>query len=228
MRDVLRLPEGERVQMFDGQGHLAVAMVEAAAAASSGSPRRRPLVLRPLSHSSVPAPELELTLIQAVIKGARMDWLVEKATELGVDRLVPLVTSRTIVRPGRGDKGRKVERWQRIVLGASRQCGRAWLPTVEPLTDVRGLADRAPAFDLLLVGALEAGAAALGPVVREARSAGLQRVGVVIGPEGDLDDTELTTLREAGARFVSLGERVLRAETAGLFALSILDYELRQ
>lgn len=193
---VLRVRPGDRFSAFDGSG------VEALAEVVSVGTKVTARVL----ERSRPAVEagLKVTLYLALVKGERFDWAVEKATELGVARLVPLQTERTDVRdPGETRR----ERWQRIAVSAAAQCGRVRVPRVEAPVSLSAV--RGPGF-LLAPG----GPPLVGPWPEE--------MSLVIGPEGGFTDDEVRQAEQAGLRVAGLGPRVLRVETAAVAALSLV------
>ncbi|MDD4102567.1 MAG: RsmE family RNA methyltransferase, partial [Kiritimatiellae bacterium] len=163
-----------------------------------------------------------LTLFACISKGSRMDWTVEKAVELGADRIVPVISERTVVRLDATEGTAKAVRWMRVAEEAARQCQAAWLPDVlAPVT----LFDSLP----LARAAAPLFVAALTPEAIPLRQA-LERcaeppphVGWFVGPEGDFTPAELQALVDAGAVPVSLGRHVLRTETACLYGLSALS-----
>ncbi|MBI2441074.1 MAG: 16S rRNA (uracil(1498)-N(3))-methyltransferase [Lentisphaerae bacterium] len=219
---VLRARLGERVGLFTGQGHTAEATLIAA--------RQKKAFLRLLraTRRQTPPPQTALTLIQAIPKHALMDIIIQKATELGAQAIQPLVTERVVVRLSPGAAERRRQRWQKIALEATRQCGRAWLPTILPVRSLPELTADLARFDLCLVASLQAEARSFREVIGPARAhlAGTStRLALVIGPEGDLTEAETSALQKAGARLVRLGEAVLRVETAALYGLSLLHYE---
>ena len=153
-----------------------------------------------------------VTLAVGMPANERMDWLVEKATELGVARLQPLVCERSVLRLAGERAERKREHWQAIAVAASEQCGRARVPVVEPVWPLaRWLADAAPAGRRLV---LAPGAAPLGPPRLDGPLCALS------GPEGGLAPAEEEAARAAGFEPVGLGARILRAETAPLALLA--------
>ncbi|GAC1397381.1 MAG: 16S rRNA (uracil(1498)-N(3))-methyltransferase [Vulcanimicrobiaceae bacterium] len=165
-------------------------------------------------------PHLEITLAQGIPKGAKMDFVVEKATELGVARIVPFWSSRVV---GDGDRAGKVERWRRLAKSAAQQCGRRDVPDVATPVDFATLVRSFATVELALVPWELAAAAPL----RDTLPAALgdaKRVLVAIGPEGGFSEDEASQARVAGARLISLGRRILRTETAGLVACTALLY----
>ena len=184
-----------------------------------------PLTVRVLERRTKECSTVSLSLIQAVPKGARMEWILEKAVELGVWCVFPVMADRGVVRLEGARAADRRERWQRIVAEAAKQCRTAWIPRVEGLASLRELLGGPLPVDALLVGSLEADATPFMQVVREIKAAGARRVALIVGPEGDLTPDELAAARGAGARAVSFGEHVLRVETAAIYGLSVLAYE---
>ena len=220
--DVLRLGAGDMVIVFDGQGRVAEAELLAVHRKYCSLSIRQAHVTPPLRCS--------ITLAQAIPKGKNMDLILQKGVELGASEIVPLLTTRTVVRmDNAADAERKRERWQQIALEACKQCGRNLVPQVAlPATVERFLANRS-ATDMLLLASLQADARPIKEALAlHAASRGSlpQSVAVLIGPEGDFTPEEITLLKEAGAVSVTLGPTILRAETAALYCLSVLGHEL--
>ncbi|MEO0997447.1 MAG: 16S rRNA (uracil(1498)-N(3))-methyltransferase [Pseudomonadota bacterium] len=205
---VLRLAPGHDVVLFDGRGGEYRARIEAV------ERRRVELVLGEyVATDRLPA--LATTLIQGIASGARMDVVVQKATELGVTRIVPVITERSQRRPGRDRRAQRLAHWQRVALAACRQCGRNRLPGIaEPLPLADWLAaGRAPALRLLL------SPAAAEPLRVPERPAAIE---LLIGPEGGFADHEAALARDNGFTEATLGPRILRTETAAIAALAAL------
>lgn len=218
--DVLRARDGESVAVFDGRGRTAVAVL----GLKGGSGAELRVTGPGEGGASLAVPGV--VLIQAIPKGARMETIVEKAVELGAGAIWPVITERTIVRLAGADARRaRSERWQRIALSASRQCGTSWVPDVQPVSDLPDALERCGGFDLFLVGSLEKDAARLKNVLAEHRAP--RSVAILIGPEGDLSPGELAAAKRAGALPVSFGSLVLRVDTAAIYALSVLANEYR-
>ncbi|MFY9779305.1 MAG: RsmE family RNA methyltransferase [Candidatus Baltobacteraceae bacterium] len=209
---VLRKRSGDSIVLGDSTGR-----VFAASLAVEGQRVRARL---DALVDAVPPPSLAITLAQGITKGHKMDFVVEKATEIGVARIVPFASERTV---GEGDRGGKVERWRRLARSASQQCGRSEIPVVEPPLAWPALVARMREFDRALVPWEVAERVPLrerlGPLVEGAKS-----VLVVIGPEGGLSHAEVRAAEAQGAVPISLGDRILRTETAGLVACAALLY----
>ncbi|HMD01396.1 MAG TPA: 16S rRNA (uracil(1498)-N(3))-methyltransferase [Candidatus Baltobacteraceae bacterium] len=163
---------------------------------------------------------LEITLAQAVPKGTKMDFVVEKATELGVRRIVPVVTERTL---GAAERAGKTERWRRLARSAAAQCGRRDVPGVDAPIAWEALGAYAREAELALLPWELAAPLPLRDALPGLLS-GIRRVLVAIGPEGGFSHDEVDEARSWGARPISFGTRILRTETAGLVACSVLLY----
>ena len=207
---VLRLRPGDPLLLFDGSG----ADFRAELATAGGS-RARVRVLEQVP--GLAESPLRVTLVQAVSRGERMDWTLQKATELGVRRIRPVFSTRSVVRLDGGQAERRLRHWEAVVASACEQCGRSVLPVVEPPVDLaRHLAEPPGAAARLLLGPRS-------PDTLAARAAGLADVELLIGPEGGLDEAETGAALAAGYSAVRLGPRVLRTETAGIAALAVLQ-----
>jgi 16S rRNA (uracil1498-N3)-methyltransferase len=207
---VLRVQPGQEIILFDGQGGVADAVVE--------SVSKTCVEARISSRRSVPKPAVEITLIQAVPKPDRWELVLQKAVELGVSTIQPVVTEHTEFKANT----KKQERWEKIVLNAAQQCEVRWLPELRSLKPFREVVPELDQYDLLLVGSLYDGAQPF----RSVEMKGSGEVGLLIGPEGDFTENEVASAVNAGAIPVSFGDRVLRTETAAIFGLSVLAYEL--
>lgn len=210
---VLRARPGDRIAAFagDGKEHI-IALERVSAKTISGH------IVD--SRPGLPEPAVRVTLYQSVVKGERFEWVLEKGTELGVSRFVPLTTGRAVVRSEAG--GARYERWRRIIIEATEQCGRCVVPE---LSAPVSLDDALASASGLILLPYE-GESALG--LRAAlRSAGEPRaVSVLIGPEGGFAEEEVARAGAAGAKVVSLGRCILRSETAGIAAAAVVMYEL--
>ncbi|MFH1969112.1 MAG: RsmE family RNA methyltransferase [Verrucomicrobiota bacterium] len=218
---VLRARAGEQVGLFTGRGHTAEATFIAVR-------QKRALVrVLPATRRTTLPPAVAVTLIQAIPKHALMDGIIQKAVELGAQAIQPLMTERVIVQLSSGAAEQRHGRWQKIALEATRQCGVAWMPSVLPVRYLPEMMADLARFDLCLVGALHADARPFREAVAQARAHPVASIALIIGPEGDLTETETTALRDAGAQLVSFGKAVFRVETAAFYGLSLLHYELQ-
>ena len=211
---VLRLRRGDRVEVFDGRGRSASAEILGVS--------KSELHLRLGETRFFPPPEPRVTLAQAVTKGKSMDWIVQKAVELGVNEIQPLLTRHAVVQVGEDDADRKSGKWRRTVLEACKQCGGNHLPEVLPLCAYDPWIGTVGG-ELKLIASLAPGSKPMREVLRGHPEP--RRVVILIGPEGDFSQVETSRALEAGFLPVSLGGTVLRAETAALAAVAALRYE---
>ena len=229
---VLRLDVGGEVELFDGCG----ASAAFALAAADGPPapvrallREGRLVLRRTGEiRRVPRPAVPITLGACVSKGARMDWTIEKAVELGASRIVPIASDNCVVRfSGAPDSDAHRERWARIATEAARQCGAAYLPEIAaPVPLEAALRSICTEGCAAFAGGLVPDAVPFRAALDAVRAAGRPRSAAwLVGPEGDFSGREYDILRKAGATLVSLGSLVLRTETAAMAGLCILSAE---
>ena len=210
LSQVLRIQPGAAVTVFDGLGNHAQARV------LSVSKQRVDLMLE--LAESVPTSLPDITLAQAIPKGKNMDWIVQKAVELGVSRIQPLVTRHTIVSPG----GDKAEKWRRTALEACKQCGQFTIPIIEdPLPFTEWLANR-PSADLEVIASLADNPRNFRETLKSHPD--LESITLAIGPEGDFSPEEMAAALTAGFVPVTLGDLVLRVETATMFCLSAIRF----
>ena len=218
LRDVLRLTMGDEVYVFDGEGREFRCEISEVARDSAQ--------LNVIEEADAARPEspLKLTLAVALLKGERFDLVVQKATELGITSMIPIITSRADVKIKSDDEaGRKIARWRRIVLEATKQCGRAHLMKIEaPINFANLICDRADTDELRLMFAERAGD--LFENALEAPAARQKNVLALIGPEGGFSDDEIDQAREAGWMIITLGGRVMRAETAAIVVAALLAH----
>jgi len=185
------------------------------------------------SRRSGTEPRVELVLYQALLKGQKMELVLQKGTEIGVSGFVQMLSERCVSRPDARDLARRLERWQAVVREAAEQSGRAVLPKVSGLESLEDACRKAAADGPALMAWEGEHALGIGRALSEAgfgtdgeawtREGGARpRVSLLIGPEGGFSPREVETARDAGVRIVSLGPRVLRAETAGLVAATLV------
>ena len=171
-------------------------------------------ILSPLPSTE---PELKITLFQGLPKADKMDWIVQKAVEIGITSIIPVIMQRCVVRTEAHDIARKKERWQRIAYEASKQSGRCIVPQVSLPVSLKELPSMASALDASLV--LWEEASGIGPAAFASAHSSLQSLGLLIGPEGGIDPDEIKQI-DGHFLSVTLGPRILRTETAGLAAAS--------
>ena len=218
LRDVLRLRAGDEAFVFDGEGR------EFACVVRGVGGRAAALEVRGRVPSPSPESPLELTLAVALLKGEKFDLVVQKATELGAARVLPVETKRSDVRlRDRADAARRVGRWRRLALEASKQSGRARVPAVAEPTRLEPLVAGAGAAGELRLLFAERGGAALDSLSAEG-GRGPAAVTALVGPEGGWDDEEVALARGGGWTVVTLGGRTLRAETAAVAVTALLQH----
>jgi 16S rRNA (uracil1498-N3)-methyltransferase len=218
---VLRLKRGDLVTVLDGAGNEFMCAVEGCA--------RNVVTLSVSLKNFVPAAPCAIILLIGVPKGKIIESIIQKAVELGARRIVPLLTERVVMQvDGKGAEGKR-DKWQTVAVEAIKQCGAAWLPKVEAPVTMEQFLARKENFDLSFAGSLQKERRHPRDVLREFETKHgrlPQSVGVWIGPEGDFTLEELQAIENSGAQPVSLGKLVLRVETAAIYCLSILNYEL--
>ena len=206
LREVLRLKPGDEVSVFDGEGREFRAAVVQARRESSE------LELRDEIAPARPESPLRITLAVALLKGEKFDLVVQKATELGVWKVVPLITRHADIKlRDATDAVKRVARWQRIALEAAKQSGRAVVPEVSLPVELQSV------FSEQCLFFSERGG-------HEIRQIETDEVTAIIGSEGGWSDEELEEARAAGAQIITLGGRILRAETAAITAAALLQH----
>lgn len=161
----------------------------------------------------------QITLACAVVKNSRFDYLIEKAAELGVKRIIPMRTQRTIVKLSQDRKLIKLNRWKIISQEASKQCERIDFPEIEPVGEFKGLLNRIGSYDLAIMPNLGLGNRDIAEAVKDFKGSSIL---VFIGPEGDFSQEEIDSAVQKGSKGVSLGNLVLKTDTAAIAVLSYL------
>lgn len=220
--NVLRMEAGDKLVLFNGEGRELTAEI---AHIADDEIRLRKL------HESETAPlRCKIILGQAIPKGKNMDLIVQKAVEIGAAEIAPIISDRTIVHVDSETGSQKQARWQQIAIEAAKQCGQNWLPHVHPpkkLAEFFSTSDQP--FDVRLIGSLQPDAQQLRKILNTYSSDHgnrPQRVLMLIGPEGDFTPAELALARRYGCLPITLGPIILRVETAAIYCLSVLSYEL--
>lgn len=215
--DVMRLGEGDDVVVFDGEGtEYAGKIVQVA------SNRKSLQVLTIETRDSSSDLSVKITIAQSIPKKEKMDYIMQKATELGVHSIIPIITDRTIVRPRDKSSSKKVSRWSKITLEAAKQCGRSDVPLIDEIIKFSALKDIFDNYELVLFACLSDDTVSLKEAIPKSPP---ENILIVIGPEGGFSPKEISSARSKGVKMVSFGKRVLKSDTAGLFALSVLGYE---
>jgi 16S rRNA (uracil1498-N3)-methyltransferase len=215
--DVLRVEPGVEVVVCDGLGGEAEGeIVQAAGGVVTVRVRERRK-----QDSSVVA----VTLVQAIPKAQKMDWIIQKATEIGVQAIIPVMTDHGVVKLDEDRAGSRATRWQKIAVEAAKQCRTAWVPRVKPTVKFRTLMKERLPVEAVLIGSLDPDAIPFKKCLTDWAGRRPRSVALLIGPEGDFSPAEIEAARWAGAIPISYGARILRVETAALYGLSILAHE---
>jgi 16S rRNA (uracil1498-N3)-methyltransferase len=219
---VVRIRPGDRLTVLDGVGHEFLCQAR--------ERRRDELSLEVLEKRDLPRRSWEITLLQAVPKGKLIETVIQKATELGAARIVPLLSERVVHQLDRQGIAQKTEKWQWVAIEAIKQCGTAWLPIVEPPVTLERFLSRKESFELPLVASLQNGSKHPRQHFLEFQTKmgrKPQSVCVWVGPEGDFTPKEIEAIERAGGLPITLGSLVLRSDTAAVYCLSVLNYELQ-
>jgi 16S rRNA (uracil1498-N3)-methyltransferase len=220
-RDVLRMKRGDRAVLFNGRGREITAEI----VDLSGDE----VHFRRLQETETPPFRCRITLGQAVPKGKNMDLIVQKAVEIGAAEIAPLISERTIVDLDKKEAEQKKAKWQQIAIEAAKQCGQNWLPQVHPPRKLKDFFSDAGSFDLRLIGSLQPDAIHLKKILADYTDQHRDRprnVLMLVGPEGDFTPAELGLAKTNGCLPITLGPIILRVETAAIYCLSVLSYEL--
>ncbi len=218
---VLRLQRGDDALVLDGAGNEFSCVVETAA--------KDRLSLRVKKRSFAPPPPCSITLFVGIPRGKIIESIIQKSVELGARTIVPLLTERVVTRLDEKGAEEKREQWQQVAIEAMKQCGTARLPEIKTPAIVEHFLAQNEKSELQLVGSLQKERKHPRDVFREFEKTNdrlPKKAAVWIVPEGDLTPEELKAIQNAGAQPISLGRLVLRVETAAIYCLSIMNYEL--
>jgi 16S rRNA (uracil1498-N3)-methyltransferase len=214
---VYRKKVGDVVNAVDGLGNeLTVVLEQADPKSATGR------VIRHRRKSREPVSKV--TLAQAVSKGSTMDMVIQKGTELGAYRFVPMVTQCTVVSPSRQSSLKKQRRWQRVAISAMKQSLRSHLPLVDPLTNFDQVLREAEKADVTLMASVVKEAESLDRLLEERKA--LREIMLLVGPEGGFSSQEISQAQQRGVGLVSLGPRRLRAETAAILLVGLVLFQL--
>jgi len=220
-RDVLRMKPAEKLVLFNGRGREITA--EIVDLSGTG------IQLRKLHEAETPALRSRIILGQAIPKGKNMDLIVQKAVEIGAAEIAPIISDRSVVQVDLESAAQKHAKWQQIAIEAAKQCGQNWLPQVHAPRRLGDFFLASTTFDLRLIGSLQPDAQHLKEILADYSNEHRHLPGSVlmlIGPEGDFTPAELALARHHGCRPITLGPIILRVETAAIYCLSVLSYEL--
>lgn len=214
---VLRLDEGEKVIVNNEQGEEFLGNIE-----EINKKEVRIKLLEKLDANNESS--INIYLFQGVPKAAKMDLIVQKATELGVKEIIPTITSRVDVRID--GEYKKLDRLQRIALEACKQSKRTIIPKVKDLIELNKAGEVLNSMDLIVVPYENAQGFGVKKMIKDIDGNSVKNIAIVIGPEGGFEEAEIEYLKSLNAHIVTLGPRILRTETAGFVCASLLQYEL--
>jgi 16S rRNA (uracil1498-N3)-methyltransferase len=215
---VLRLEVGNRISINNCEGDEFLAQIEEI--------NKKQVIVRcteklELNNES----PIEIYLFQGLPKSSKMDLIVQKATELGVKEITPIVTDRVVVKSELGEF-KKLDRWNRIILEACKQSKRSLIPKVNTPLEFQELLEITKNIDLIIVPYENQDGYGIKNVIADIDKKNIKTVAIIIGPEGGFEECEISRLKELGAYIVTLGPRILRTETAGFVCMSLIMYEL--
>ena len=243
--DVLRMKHGDKAVLFNGRGREITAEIVDLA--------RDEIRFRKLHQAETPPLRCRITLGQAIPKGKNMDLIVQKAVEIGASEIAPLISERTIVDIDQKEATRKQAKWQQVAIEAAKQCGQNWLPQIDAPRKLKDFFAQFPVeagspsppqpqkrfgqllqknesqFEFRLIGSLQSDAQHLKKILADYQSEHRHlpaSVLMLIGPEGDFTPAELALAKSQGCSPITLGPIILRVETAAIYCLSVLSYEL--
>ena len=174
---------------------------------------------------------IEVTIFQGLPKADKMEYIIQKSVELGVYDITPVEMKRCVVKLNEKDKSKKVERWQKISEVAAKQSGRDIIPHINNVINIKNMYELIPKYDIVIVAYENEQNRTLKEQlkqIKEKYKEGKIKIGIVIGPEGGLEENDVEQLENNGAKIVTLGKRILRTETVALNVLSIIMYELEK
>jgi 16S rRNA (uracil1498-N3)-methyltransferase len=221
-RKVLRMQAGDKLVVFNGKGRELTAEI-----ATVGE---HELQLRKLHETETAPLRCRIVLGQAIPKGKNMELIVQKAVEIGAAEISPIISDRTIVQLHLENAAQRQTKWQQIAIEAAKQCGQNWLPRVHrPKTLTEYFSSLEETFDLRLIGSLQPDARHVKSILESYLKENGDRprsVLMLVGPEGDFTPAELALAKRHGCQPITLGPIILRVETAAIYCLSVLSYEL--
>lgn len=204
---VMRYTEGDQVELFNGDGNNYSASI-----VSAGKSTKVQINDGALNITESP---VAVTLVQSLAKGSKLDLVIQKATELGVHRITPVSSERSVLQVDEKRANKKAEHWIRIARSACAQCNRSVVPVIDPVIELnKWLTDNADQQSILIHPAARHTFKGLAPS---------HALNIIVGPEGGFSDSELQFAKDTGVSLVQCGPRVLRTETAGLAALAIVQ-----
>lgn len=219
LKQVLRLGPGDTIHVFDGSG------IEYEAIILSTDKNIAVAEIKATFHSET-EPQTRVTLFQGIPKGEKMELIIQKSVELGIHRIIPVITSRTVVKLDKKESEKKAERWNKISREAAKQCRRAYVPEVSEVIGFDEALEKAEDFTAALFLYENEGKKCLKERLKCYNINKIKDIALFVGPEGGFTLQEVENCTNSGCNIVSLGKRILRAETATISVLSIIMYEM--
>ena len=170
--------------------------------------------------------DIKVTIFQGLPKADKMEYIIQKSVELGAYDITPVEMKRCIVKLNEKDKEKKIQRWQKIAEVAAKQCKRDIIPKINNITNVKLICNIIQNYDIILVAYEKEKERTLKSELKKIKEYNQKNIGIIIGPEGGLDEDDVKLLEESGAKVITLGNRILRTETFELNVLSNIMYEL--
>lgn len=170
-------------------------------------------------------PNVDITVFQALPKFDKMEFIIQKCTEIGAKQFAPVTMKRCTVKLDEKSEAKKIERWQKIAEAAAKQSGRDLIPEVKNVINFEKLCNLIEKYDIVLVAYEKEENNILKKVLTNIKNSNL-KIGIIIGPEGGIDEAEIEHLKKSGAQTITFGKRILRTETAAMYLTSIITYEL--
>ena len=172
--------------------------------------------------------DIKVTIFQGLPKADKMEYIIQKSVELGAYDITPVEMKRCIVKLNEKDKEKKIQRWQKIAEVAAKQCKRDIIPKINNITNVKLICNIIQNYDIILVAYEKEKERTLKSELKKIKEYNQKNIGIIIGPEGGLDEDDVKLLEESGAKVITLGNRILRTETVALNVLSNIMYELEK
>ena len=176
---------------------------------------------------------IEVTIFQGLPKADKMEYIIQKSVELGVYDITPVEMKRCVVKLDEKDKNKKQIRWQKISEVAAKQCGRDIIPQINKIINIKNICELIKKYDIVFVAyenekeqTLKEQLKLIKEKTEQFKKGEVIKIGIVIGPEGGLEEQDVENLKENGAKIITLGKRILRTETVALNVLSVIMYEL--
>lgn len=211
LRNVIRLKTGDNIRIIDGEGTVITATIT-----KIGSDLTD-VIIEELKYHKYSTPTINL--FQGLPKHDKMDLILQKTTELGVSQFFPMITERTLQKPSNN----RIERWERIILSATKQCGRPWLPNLNEIQILKDCINTAQSCDLSLVLSEKENKQHIQSLLRNKPE--IRSIALLIGPEGGFTESEVNIATEMGIIPVTIGSNIMRTETAAIAGVAMVAYE---